>query len=620
MRNWFVNSILIAAIFGMSPKMVQAQHILYTQDENGVDFIHQSIAQYSDDLSVIVGTISPAVIAGQSDIMLMMVDNSGNVLWAEYIDYSNPSNDLIHDDFAGSVMVDNDKNIVVTGYTELIQWPPTIPPYTPHKTVFIAKFDEDGNPINDIVFTDSNVSGGMLDDVYGFDIEQTSEGDYVIVGLVSYPLPLISSRKRSYIAGIDNKLTQLLWNKRFTSMGVHQDNADNWDSFNHILKVPNHPLWGEVYFITGSAALDASQLNYNVLIDSTGNILWQRFHDYRSSGSYTSVSTVGISSLYDNNKNLFYTLFNFIDGSTGEYRMGISVFDGSTGNKIANWSVRSEEDNIRLLVNGMVWENKGEKKNTMVWKDADQQKSIVFSGYKLDYLKDIGRPIMFSIDVDNLEVNWAYSYQPQFAVSDYQNLLGFNQIVQPLHTSSPLQHFYQPKPLIQTTTGYQFSAISESDSNFGLALLNTNVNGVFDNSEKCTFDLPISIEVDDPHQTPFQITPYKAPFIKQYIKFNVFPANIKSHLSCFSSPKNKNLNKTNIKTSNLSIYPNPTSGMVFLKSTGKIEKIEIYTVEGKNIDVPITHSKIDFSSSPSGIYFINLTVDGKKEIYRIIKD
>ena len=58
------------------------------------------------------------------------------------------------------------------------------------------------------------------------------------------------------------------------------------------------------------------------------------------------------------------------------------------------------------------------------------------------------------------------------------------------------------------------------------------------------------------------------------------------------------------------MFPNPTDGFVFLKSSSKIESVLIYDINGKLIqskyDINNADYKADLSTFESGIYFMNL--------------
>jgi len=75
-------------------------------------------------------------------------------------------------------------------------------------------------------------------------------------------------------------------------------------------------------------------------------------------------------------------------------------------------------------------------------------------------------------------------------------------------------------------------------------------------------------------------------------------------------------------TSAISIYPNPSKGLLFID---RIEKgnIEIYNIAGQKIsNQKITSEKtqVDLSAQPSGIYFVRVSTEDKVYSQKIVKD
>ncbi len=62
--------------------------------------------------------------------------------------------------------------------------------------------------------------------------------------------------------------------------------------------------------------------------------------------------------------------------------------------------------------------------------------------------------------------------------------------------------------------------------------------------------------------------------------------------------------KTNSKN-NLQIYPNPTNGIINIKTQEQVKKITISDITGKVI-LKTTKTKIDFSKQKRGIYFLQI--------------
>jgi len=79
-------------------------------------------------------------------------------------------------------------------------------------------------------------------------------------------------------------------------------------------------------------------------------------------------------------------------------------------------------------------------------------------------------------------------------------------------------------------------------------------------------------------------------------------------------------------TEHFNIYPNPSSGFFKINSEdyNKIEKIMIYDISGKVIDIyddiNSINFNIDLSDSKSGIYLIQIITENIEECYRLIKE
>ncbi|MCD1117034.1 T9SS type A sorting domain-containing protein [Chryseobacterium turcicum] len=61
----------------------------------------------------------------------------------------------------------------------------------------------------------------------------------------------------------------------------------------------------------------------------------------------------------------------------------------------------------------------------------------------------------------------------------------------------------------------------------------------------------------------------------------------------------------------LSIYPNPTSDVLNIKTDSKINSVSVVDITGKKVNVKLENDKIDVRNLPAGIYLVNIeTKDG----------
>ena len=79
------------------------------------------------------------------------------------------------------------------------------------------------------------------------------------------------------------------------------------------------------------------------------------------------------------------------------------------------------------------------------------------------------------------------------------------------------------------------------------------------------------------------------------------------------------LSVRDVSTIDVSIFPNPTTDYVNIRSDKKIKEITIFSTEGRLLS-KTKESKIDLTSYPTGIYFLNILLDGGSHFkHKVIK-
>lgn len=71
------------------------------------------------------------------------------------------------------------------------------------------------------------------------------------------------------------------------------------------------------------------------------------------------------------------------------------------------------------------------------------------------------------------------------------------------------------------------------------------------------------------------------------------------------------------------LYPNPTKNILNLKSQSKIDFVKVYNLLGQQISSSIPNSlveEINMSELNSGMYLISIEIDGRTNIFRVIKE
>ena len=83
--------------------------------------------------------------------------------------------------------------------------------------------------------------------------------------------------------------------------------------------------------------------------------------------------------------------------------------------------------------------------------------------------------------------------------------------------------------------------------------------------------------------------------------------------------ENLSVNDNNINR--IKIYPNPTKGILNIAANGSIvEEITIFNLQGMVLKNTSNKNEIDVSSLATGLYFLQLSVEGKSVTKKFIKD
>lgn len=82
---------------------------------------------------------------------------------------------------------------------------------------------------------------------------------------------------------------------------------------------------------------------------------------------------------------------------------------------------------------------------------------------------------------------------------------------------------------------------------------------------------------------------------------------------------NQILSTASVSITDFKIYPNPTNGLVYIKSPEKIKKIIVYNSVGQQILRKENQSEIDLSSLPKGMYIVTVESENKVHTSKVIR-
>jgi hypothetical protein len=210
------------------------------------------------------------------------------------------------------------------------------------------------------------------------------------------------------------------------------------------------------------------------------------------------------------------------------------------------------------------------------------------------------------------------------ATSNWAARTGTKMMVAFASTSSPWNNDWLISPQIQLlATGNSLSFWAKScDSNFGNEKFTVYVSTTDTNT--ASFTAISANPVSSPADSAWHLYTYN---LDSYAGQNVYIAiTCTSHdqfgfaIDDFKVVGNSTLGTSEIKTNDdISIFPNPATDFLTLKSSVKIKNVEIFDVSGKKINAELQGDKIEVRNLPLGSYLLNVKTEGRNYTQKFIK-
>lgn len=92
----------------------------------------------------------------------------------------------------------------------------------------------------------------------------------------------------------------------------------------------------------------------------------------------------------------------------------------------------------------------------------------------------------------------------------------------------------------------------------------------------------------------------------------------------FTTEQDPNLSISEFDTKSISVYPNPVKDVLNIKTDLALESIEVINILGKRVLTisgdQMTNNTVNLSELRDGIYFVNISADGKKQTIKVVKE
>jgi len=80
------------------------------------------------------------------------------------------------------------------------------------------------------------------------------------------------------------------------------------------------------------------------------------------------------------------------------------------------------------------------------------------------------------------------------------------------------------------------------------------------------------------------------------------------------------IQNSNFKVQNLSIYPNPTRGDVYIHTEGEtVKSVTLYSSDGRLLPIQLQGTTVPLSPYPAGVYYLQLTTATETCQFKVTK-
>lgn len=333
-------------------------------------------------------------IAGESDVFISKFNSSGVLIWSTY--FGGTLNES-----AQSVTIDDDQNILVTGYTEIVDFPLMDAggyfqgSSIAYENAFILKFDNDGSLLWSTLFGGTYAEGGAS-------VSADSLGNIFVTGIaLSSDLPTMDPGSGAYfqsnnfggkdvfILKFDNSLN-LVWSTYYGGSEDEQSGAIIVDRDNNIFLggttgSGNFPTLNSGTFYQGNK--DVNDDAYLLKFDNTGVRLWATFYGGGSSENFQSSDLLAV----DDCNNIYFT-FETRSFDIFKKKQNFCSYIDLTNGGLLDVFISKFKNNGELLWATSVGDSEFDFRSPIA---IDSKNDVFLGGEFTDYFSSNNLPMMY---------------------------------------------------------------------------------------------------------------------------------------------------------------------------------------------------------------------------------
>lgn len=207
--------------------------------------------------------------------------------------------------------------------------------------------------------------------------------------------------------------------------------------------------------------------------------------------------------------------------------------------------------------------------------------------------------------------NWVHTYNTSGTLTNTRSLTDYYWFpaltVFPDNTAPTVNNTFPSQATVGNITTIDLKTVVSDTDNFNSAI----VKSIKSNSNSSVVSATINANDE------LVLTPLSAGTADIVIKFNSNGKLVEKTLTVNSL--GNTLSTAEVKKLQFSIYPNPATDVVYIKTSEKILNVSIYDASGKLVNAEFNNGQVNVNTLPKGVYILKATTDKSVYQQKIVK-